>query len=122
MSRVTPAEVKELTSTTLTDQIVQLWIDAADSIITSKAECIGKDDAGLAQISLYLSAHFVAMLDPTNTGQITKTKIDVFETSFNESGLSTELINKTPYGATANMLSVGCLLSTTKAKATVDFL
>lgn len=122
MSRVTPAEVKTLVSSTLTDPIIQIWIDAADSIITSKAECIGKDEAGLTQVELYLASHFIAMLDPANTGQITKTKIDVFETSFSESGLSLELLNKTPYGVTANMLSLGCLISTTKARATVDFL
>ena len=34
MSRVTPTEVKEIITTDLTDPVIQIWIDAANVIVT----------------------------------------------------------------------------------------
>lgn len=122
MARVTPDEVKEIVDTSLSDPVIETWIDSANTIVNSKADCIGGDESVLTQVELFLSAHFVALLNPQMSGQVKRTKIDVFETEFSQTGLSEELMNRTPYGVTANMLSGGCLISTTKAKSTVDFL
>lgn len=122
MPRVTPAEVKEIVTTSIADPIVETWIGASSKIVDKQASVINGDSAVLTQIELYLAAHFIAMLDPEVSGQIKRTKIDIFETEFNSTGLSEELLNRTPYGVTANMLAGGCLLPLTKAKASVDFL
>jgi hypothetical protein len=109
MSRVTPTEVKAIIETPLTDPVIQIWIDGANTIVTANAECIGGDDALLTQVELYLSAHFVGMLDPGVRGFITKEKLDVFETTYSNPVTLSNIIDNTPYGTTANMLSGGCL-------------
>ena len=53
MSRVTPAEVKAIVPTTLSDTITQVWIDSANAIVTDNSTCISKDEAGLTQVELY---------------------------------------------------------------------
>lgn len=108
-SRVTPTEVKAIVpKTQLTDTIIQVWIDAANTIVTENEDCISASK--LTQVELYLSAHFVAMLDPATRGFVTKEKLDVFETTYaNSVSMSTDLINATVYGQTANMVAGGCL-------------
>ena len=110
MSRVTPEEVKAIIDTDLSDAVVQIWIDAANTIITANAECIGGDEALLTQVELFLSAHNIGMLDPNVRNQIKKEGPDGFQTEFMQSAnVSDELINSTVYGQQANRLSNGCL-------------
>lgn len=122
MSRVTPSEVKAIVTTALTDPIVQVWIDGANTIVTSISNCIGGDNAKLTQVELYLAAHFVAMLDPKLRGFITKRKLEVFETTYSNPVTLSNIIDNTPYGTTANMLSGGCLANTSDKLAEVCFL
>lgn len=121
MARVTPDQVRAVVSTSLNDTAIQTWIDAANAIVNSKSECIHGDEALLAQVELMLSAHFVAMLDPELRGFVTKEKLDVFETTYSNPVSMKNNIDGTPYGTTANMLSGGCLATTTEKAATVDF-
>lgn len=121
MSRVTPEEVKEIVATSLTDPVIQVWIDGANSIVNANADCIGSDEALLTQVELYLSAHFVAMLDPKLRGFVTKSKLDVFEKTYSNPVVLKNNIDNTPYGTTANMLSNGCLANTSDKLASVDF-
>lgn len=120
-TRVTPAEVKAIVTTSLDDPTVQIWIDGANTTVTANASCIGGDEALLTQVELFLSAHFVGMLNPKTRGFTTKRKIDTFETTYSNPVALKETIDNTPWGTTANMLSGGCLTLTTKAKATVGF-
>lgn len=120
-SRVTPEEVKAIITTTLTDPIIQIWIDAANSVVNDNAACIGGDDALLTQVELYLSAHFVGMLDPAIRGFVTKEKLDVFETTYSNPVAMRELIDSTVYGQTANMLSKGCLANVADKASSVEF-
>jgi len=110
MSRVTPTEVKEIVSTTLSDPIVQIWIDATSEIVDQKADCIGADDTALlTQVELYLSAHLVAMLSTGDGGGvIRREKFESMETDYVTANID-KLIDSTVYGQTANMLSGGCL-------------
>jgi len=117
MSRVTPTEVREVVATELTDPVVQVWIDGAHSIVNANADCIGDDEALLTQIELFLSAHFVGMLNPETRGFITKDSIDGFETTYSNPVKLASIIDNTPHGTTANMLAGGCLTSTTKQAA-----
>lgn len=121
MSRVTPEEVKAVIATALADPIVQTWIDAANTIVNDNADCIGNDETKLTQVELYLSAHFVGMLDPKIRGFVTKTKLDVFEKTFSNPVTLKNNIDNTPYGTTANMLSGGCLANTSDKSADVCF-
>jgi len=119
MARVTPTEVKEIVTTSLDDAVVSIWIDAASAIVDDNAVCINKDEAGLTQVELYLSAHFVAMLDPSTRGYVTKTKFDVMETDFSKPAEVANSIDNTTYGTTANMLSNGCLANADKASVSL---
>jgi hypothetical protein len=110
MSRVTPEEVKAIIDTDLSDPVIQIWIDAANTIVTANAECIGGDEALLTQVELFLSAHNVGMLDSDIRNQIKKEGPDGFQTEYMQSAnVSDELINSTVYGQQANRLSNGCL-------------
>jgi len=115
MSRVTPAEVKEIIETTLPDAVIQVWIDAANTIVDDNIDCINKDEDGLKQVELYLSAHLIGMLDQTGKGNIVKEGIAGFETMYSSSKDVSNTLDNTTYGTTANMLSNGCLANTNKA-------
>lgn len=119
MSRVTPTEVKAIITTPLADPVIQIWIDGANTIVTANADCIGGDDALLTQVELYLSAHFIGMLDPAVRGFVTKEKLDVFETTYSNPVTLSNVIDNTPYGTTANMLSGGCLANTSDRAITL---
>lgn len=109
MSRVTPEEVKAIVSTELADPVIQVWIDGANSVVNANADCIGDDEDLLTQVELYLSAHFVAMLDSETRGYVTKDKIDTFDTSYSTPIGLNNIMDNTAYGTTANMISGGCL-------------
>ena len=121
MSRVTPAEVKVIVSTTLTDDVIQVWIDVANATIDKYASCIGGDEAFLTKVELQLSAHFVAVNDPSYTAAISKEKLDVMETTYAVSSMDKNAIEATPYGKAANMLAGGCLTDYDEGCATVEF-
>jgi hypothetical protein len=109
MSRVSPAEVRAIITTTLTDPTIQIWIDASNTIVNEIADCVGNDEVILTQVELYLSAHHIGMLDPAIRGFITKEKLDVFETTYSNPVTIKNNIDGTPYGTMANRLSNGCL-------------
>lgn len=117
MSRVTPEEVKQIVDTDLDDTTIQIWIDGAHAIVNANADCMGGYEALLTQVELFLSAHFVGMLDPEIRGFVTKEKLDVFETTYSNPVTLSNIIDNTPYGTTANMLAGGCLTNTTKQAA-----
>ena len=121
MSRVTPEEVKAIVKTSLDDSTIQTWIDAANSIVNTNTDCIGGNEVLLTQVELYLSAHFVGMLDPEIRGFVTKEKLEVFETTYSNPVTLKNNIDNTPYGTTANMLSRGCLANTSDKSAEVCF-
>ena len=120
MSRVTPEEVRVIIETTLTDPVIQVWIDAASNIVDCHAECMGSC-VDLAQVELYLSAHFVGMLDPSVKGFITEEGPAGFKTKYSNPVEMKNIIDNTTYGTTANMLSNGCLASVSDKLATVGF-
>ena len=109
MSRVTPAEVRVIIETTLSDPAMQIWIDGANVIVNDIADCVGNDEVILTQVELYLSAHHIGMLDPAIRGFVTKEKLDVFETTYSNPVTIKNNIDSTPYGTMANRVSNGCL-------------
>jgi hypothetical protein len=121
MSRVTPAEVTSIVATSLSDSVVQLWIDAASAIVDTHADCIGGTEALLTQVELYLSAHMVAMLSADTRGFISEEGPAGFTTKYSNPVKMQGIIESTPFGMTANMLSNGCLANVSQQLATVDF-
>ncbi len=120
-SRVTPTEVKQIVDTALLDPVVQIWIDSANTILFNNLLCLTVDEIILKQIELFLSAHFIAMLDAELRGFVTKEKVDVFETTYSNPINLINSIDNTPYGTTANMLSGGCLANTSDKLADIEF-
>lgn len=121
MSRVTPIEVKEVIPTTLSDPMIQIWIDVANTIVSASADCIGGDEALLTQVELMLSSHFVALVDQdadSSNSSIKQEKTDDISTTYNTKEL-TGTVNDTVYGQAANKLSNGCLTKVDKAVAKI---
>lgn len=111
MARVIVAEVRVIlpASTQLTDAQIQAAIDAATCVVDEVEATCGAhlSAACLAQVELYLSAHFAAVTE--NTLSI------VSETDPCCGGQATygfkfgEGVKGTPFGIMANTLSQGCL-------------
>jgi len=112
MSRVTPAEVKSIVDTNLDNATLQTWIDGASVIVTASEACIG-DNGVLKQVELYLSAHLVAMLDPSLRGFVVKEGPAGFQTTYANPVVVRDSIDGTPFGTMANSLSNGCLAGST---------
>jgi len=84
-NRVTQDEVAviiELDTTSTPD--ITVFIDAANSLVTELCSDSGYSDARLAQIELWLSAHFYAIKDPRaksekagSVGQTLQSKVDL---------------------------------------------
>jgi len=121
MSRVTADEVREIIDTDLAGTTLDVWISAANSIVTANAGCIGNDEDTLKMVELYLSAHVVGMLSPDIRGFVSEEGPDGFKTKYSNPVQMSEVIDATPYGTTANMLAGGCLTNVSKPVATVDF-
>ena len=121
MSRVTPIEVKELVTTTLADNVIQIWINVAHATVNKNAACIGGDESLLTQIELQLSCHFVTVNDPSYSPVISKEKIGPLETTYAVDSMDKNAIEATPFGKAANMMSGGCLGDYNDDKACVDF-
>ncbi len=123
MARVTPTEVKVVIPTTLTDPVIQVWIDSANVIVDSAAACINGDEALLTKVELFLSSHFVALVDPdadSSKSSIKQEKTQDITTTYNTAELKNN-INDTVYGRAANSLSKGCLITVNQEPATVEF-
>jgi hypothetical protein len=62
MSRATPAEVRAIISTTLSDEQIQSWLDIASLIVDNYAtQCASASEAVLKTIEILLAAHFIAV-------------------------------------------------------------
>jgi hypothetical protein len=124
MSRVTPTEVKAIVTTALTDPVIQIWIDAANSIVNASAACIGSDEVLLTQVELQLSAHLVYLATikiSSTAGFITEEGPDGFKTKYSNPVQFKNTIDNTIYGQAANFLSNGCLASLGDKIASVEF-
>ena len=123
MSRATPAEVRAIPLvTSLTDGEIQGWLDVAFTIVESKKSCIGTDEDTLKNVELYLTAHFITMLNPGGGGSlVTSEKTKELATTYATQKEVAESINSTVYGNAANALASGCLSNYDKPRATVDF-
>ena len=63
-ARVTPAEVKDVISTALTDTVINACINTANNLLAANATALSAASVMLTDIELWLAAHFVAIRDP----------------------------------------------------------
>lgn len=114
----TPSLVRALTGTTLSDEVISPFLDAAECIISAiPDECISTLSAScIASATGYLAAHLLAS---SNAGKEAATivkeslngKYSVEYLSKNASG---EGVLSTNFGSTANMMLCGALVDLNK--------
>lgn len=118
MATPTIAEVKDIKSTTLSDDAITARITSAGIIVGRINDQCGTSytTSELEEIQLWLAAHFVAISDPdAKREKINSLEIDI-ENIVGDLGRG---ILSTFYGQTANALAGGCLVDVTDAKRAV---
>lgn len=125
MARTTPAEVRAITGSTLTDEQMQPFIDAASCIIDQVEACtIGKgiSDDCLKQAETFLSAHLLSL---SPLGQKTGTKkretFENYTVEYAIGSYTSDGVLSTSYGQAANALTGGCLQEADKRTAYIGF-
>jgi len=112
MARVKSAEVVEIMDTSLTD--VDVFIHAANALVTDRLSGQGLDDCLLKEIERWLSAHFASIKSPTyyedKIGSSTQKKMV---------GTLGKGLDATSYGQQVKLLdSTGTLANMGKQKVT----
>ena len=102
--RVTGTEVKEIIKTRLTASEIAPMITAANLLVTAKCSSAGYSTVELKEIERWLSAHFVAVRDPS--GSISEKKIGEASEKYQRGSKaqSKEALEGTPYGQQALIL------------------
>lgn len=96
MSRVTPAEVKEILETDLTDPQIQSWIDIASKVIDRyAAQCALADSDTLAMLEKLLTAHYISAVVERDKSLTARSFGDSSESYMAVSG---EGLKASPYG------------------------
>lgn len=96
------------------------WITAANAVVNSINSTCGTsfDETLLTQIELFLAAHFVGTINPSQSSE----KFENYAQTFHVGSSSLSGVMSDKYGQTANILAQGCLAELDKAPATVDLL
>lgn len=124
MSRTTPADVKQLTGSTLDNCTVQSFINTSYIIINKSQACANVDDDTLEEAEKYLAAHLMTLTTGgggAENASVTSESIDSQSISYGISQISGQGILATSYGQTANMLMNGCLAELDKRRSAVIF-
>lgn len=115
MARVTQCEVKAIRPDIDSSLDIAPWIAAANCVVDTLSEGCGSGltEAKLAQVELWLSAHYVGSLAPS----VTSETFEGWSKSYNVGSTSETGILSDIYGRTANQLSGGCLRQLEKVPA-----
>ena len=120
MARVTPAEVKEIFETGLTDASLDAFIAAANNIVTAKLTGEGYLVAELKEIERWLSAHFAAQMDPVAETEKIGDSMVRYALAISRSVKGLKL-NNNPYGQQVSVIEYnGILADLGKAAATIE--
>ncbi len=119
MARVTAETVKEIISTTLSDDVVnQNHIITANIYVTEHLATSGLSDAILERIELYLAAHYVALTE--EGGGLTRDKLGDADTSY--ANIYASGLNSTRFGQAALALdSTGILAAVAQTSLKAEF-
>jgi hypothetical protein len=118
-ARVSPGAVKEIVSTTLSDDVLSInHIDTANTYVNEVLEGGSLSEAMLTKIELYLAAHFVAL--SSEGAGITRSKLgDADESYANVYGQG---LNSTRFGQAAVALdSTGALAAAAQTTLKANF-
>ena len=115
MARVTQCEVKAIRPDIDSSLDITPWITAANCIVDTLNDKCGSSltEAKLAQIELWLSAHYVSSIAPAATSE----SFEGWSKTYNVGSTSETGILSDIYGRTANQLSGGCLQQLEKVPA-----
>lgn len=109
--RVTEGEVKKLMRTGLDESDITPHLKSANMLVTNACAGAGYGADELAQIELWLAAHFVSVTDPA----VSREKIGESDTVYH--GKTDMGLDHTPYGQQVKMLDYkGKLVAIEKAK------
>lgn len=111
MARTTEEAVKDVIDTSLTNEEITPFLQAANRLVTDKLTGLGYSSEMLQEIETWLTAHFVAIRDP----QILKEKIGENDVTY--TGKSGFGLDATTYGQQVQLLDhKGVLASLSKQK------
>lgn len=105
MARVTPADVRLIFPTDLSDAELQAFIDTAHLLINEELADSGLTEERLTEIELYLSAHLAALADPRK-----KSEMIAGEWQFTNTGETGMGLTSTHYGQTVLLLDTSGIL------------
>ena len=97
-NRATEAEVLELLDTTLEEEDITPFLDAANMVVSGKCTGVEYGDSELKLIEVWLAAHFASVRDP----QISKEKVG--EANWTYDGKTGMGLNLTRYGQQVKIL------------------
>lgn len=115
-ARVTPEQVMDIISTSLTEGQINAMINTAHQVAEQHLSAQGLDEDLLTQIELWLSAHYVCMRDP----QKDTVKVDEVQVKYHRGQAGTGLAGSV-YGQQAVALDpTGSLASASLKKAVIS--
>lgn len=119
-NRANDAEVKCIKSGISSSTDTTPWITAANTVVNTINDACGTsfDEDTLAQIELFLAAHFVGTIAPVKVSE----KFENYATTYHVGSNALKGVMSDKYGQTANMLAGGCLVELDKPIASVDLL
>lgn len=126
-NRVTATEVKQIITTTLSDEAIGVFITPANLLVTSKLGTLGMSDELLKEIERWLSAHFISIFlqsDKNDGGTMTRDKVGESEREWKVSQQFKEnTLGMTNYGKQAVLLDTsGTLVDLGKRKVKITTL
>lgn len=120
-NRVTASQVKEIFTTSMSDDDLTAFIDTANLVVTEDLSGLGYSTARLEKIELYLSAHFASAKVGEGGGDgLKRRKIGDGEDEYSAS-FDMATLKNTSYGQTALMLdTLGGLLADASKRSTFE--
>jgi hypothetical protein len=121
----TPAAVREVSGSTLSDSQLQPFVDAAQCLVASVAACA--ESKGVSQDCLdgaatWLAAHLLSGTSLGADSAVVKSeKFENYSVERIVGGYDGKGVLGTTYGQTANALTGGCLQQIDKAPASIAF-
>lgn len=120
-----PADVKVITGSTVDDSVISVFIDAAACIMGRVSACTtarGVSAACIDQATAFLAAHLLTTSSVgVDSAVVTKERFENWSIERAVGSYSGTGVLATPYGASANAITGGCLKEADKTPMQVCF-
>ena len=122
----TPEQVRAINGSTLLDEQIQPFIDAAVCILSQVEACMlgkGLSDECITQACAFLAAHIMGLSGVGGVDTLTKksVKFENYSVEYAIGSYEASGVLSTPYGSTANAMTGGCLQEVDKRNAGMFF-